>query len=138
MQKFLVKFLVDMPWVKNTIGKRPIMLHLCLKRLRGRVVLNLPAPPTDRLWYGFRHPPEMDVEISPCLGECSKDQGQIKMEGLSDLEKGVLGHLMTAMEERMKLETEKNWVYPNMGNLVIPYFKVPPWLQVRKPPPLQT
>ncbi len=73
----------------------------------------------------------MDVEIYPCLGECCKDKDRVQVQTLSELERGVLGHLMTAMEERMKLEIEKNWVDPNMGNLVLPYFKVPPWLEAR-------
>ncbi len=50
MPKFLVKLLLDMPFIKRNIGKKPLLLHLSLKKLRGRLVVNIPTPPTDRIW----------------------------------------------------------------------------------------
>jgi len=29
----------------------PIQLHFRLKKLKGRLVLHLPNPPSDRIWY---------------------------------------------------------------------------------------
>ena len=135
VNKFVLRAIADLPFIKTTVGDRTMSMHFTLKRLRGRAVFNLPPPPTDRLWYGFRHPPQMDIEFAFCLADCCKDtvkRGEGDLGDLGELERGVLQSLTRAMEERMKIETEKTWVYPNMGNYVLPYFKEPPWLVARK------
>jgi len=110
--------------------------------------------------YGFTHPPELEVDITPCLGaDCtlvvnaendvkgrvdedftrSKDKGGLvgaaleSMRKISDrLEKvGVMTAIVQAVKERMKKEIVKIYVLPNMGNAVLPYFEAPPWLRKR-------
>ncbi len=52
------------------------------------------------------------------------------------MEKGLLHHLMSYMETRIRVELAKNFVYPNMGSKTMPYFKIPIWLDVQSPPTL--
>lgn len=40
-----------------------------LKYLEGTLCLNIPPPPTDRIWYGFRAVPTITLRAYPKLGE---------------------------------------------------------------------
>ena len=37
--------------------------------MRGVIVLNIPPPPSDRLWYGFKSRPDLGLRIVPFYGE---------------------------------------------------------------------
>lgn len=37
--------------------------------LYGTLVLNIPPPPSDRLWYGFRGNPNIRFKLKPKFGE---------------------------------------------------------------------
>lgn len=37
--------------------------------LHGTLVLNVPPPPSDRLWYGFRGNPNLRFKLKPKVGE---------------------------------------------------------------------
>ncbi|KAG7248507.1 hypothetical protein CRUP_007820, partial [Coryphaenoides rupestris] len=39
------------------------------QELRGTLAVNVPPPPTDRIWYGFRTPPHLELKARPKLGE---------------------------------------------------------------------
>ena len=46
-----------------------IFLNCQVASLRGVIVLNIPPPPSDRLWYGFKSRPDLGLRIVPFYGE---------------------------------------------------------------------
>lgn len=47
----------------------PIALSVELKSCVGTLTLNIPPPPTDRIWYGFKTNPDMQLVAKPKVGE---------------------------------------------------------------------
>ncbi|VDQ13821.1 unnamed protein product [Trichobilharzia regenti] len=37
--------------------------------LSGQLLVNIPPPPSDRLWYGFRPTPTLRIKTRPRVGE---------------------------------------------------------------------
>ena len=67
--------------VTHTIDfKQHLFIHIILKillittyvlqvsSLKGILVLNIPPPPSDRLWYSFKEKPELGLRIVPFYG----------------------------------------------------------------------
>jgi RNase P protein component len=46
-----------------------LVLAVVLKSIEGNMVLQIKKPPSNRVWYGFTHPPKMEVEILPIVSE---------------------------------------------------------------------
>ncbi|KAI9314583.1 putative integral membrane protein conserved region-domain-containing protein [Dichotomocladium elegans] len=46
-----------------------IVLAITLRSLNGSLRLTIKAPPTNRIWYGFYHLPEMDWLVEPVIWE---------------------------------------------------------------------
>lgn len=40
-----------------------------VKAIMGTLVLNIPPPPSDRVWVGFRPVPEIVLSARPIVGE---------------------------------------------------------------------
>ncbi|BES98417.1 Testis expressed 2 [Nesidiocoris tenuis] len=86
--------------MSNTV----ISLNVQVKSLVGTLVLNIPPPPSDRLWYGFKPNVEINMHAKPVFGETN-----INM------------HYITSMiEKTLRSEFQKVLVMPNMDDLVIP------------------
>ena len=66
--------------------------------------LNIPQPPTDRLWYGFRGNPDLVLSARPKLGE-----HEVSISQVTDI-----------IERKLRAEFAKVLVMPNMDDLVIP------------------
>ncbi|KAL1244600.1 Testis-expressed protein [Trichinella spiralis] len=87
------------------IAGQPITLAIEVTHLKGRLVVNLPSPPTDRIWYAFRNEPEITFQISPKFGQHS-----VNLNPLTDI-----------IKNRLKKMINKKLVIPNMDNVIIPY-----------------
>jgi len=75
-------FMSEMNFVKNAVGKfanTPLLLTVELKEGSGTIVLNLPSPPSNRLWIGFRTKPELKFVTTPKVGE-----RQVNLSPLTD------------------------------------------------------
>lgn len=81
-----------------------IKLRVELKGLVARVVLNIPPPPSDRIWIGFRGPPRLWISAKPALGEHSVDWGLVT----------------NVIENKLCEEVYKYLVYPNMVDVIVP------------------
>lgn len=81
-----------------------IRLRVELKGLVARCCLNLPAPPSDRVWLGFRGPPRLWLSATPALGDHTVDWSIVT----------------NAIEAKLCEEVAKYLVYPNMVDLVVP------------------
>ncbi|XP_019714879.1 testis-expressed sequence 2 protein-like [Hippocampus comes] len=51
------------------VSNTPLLLTVELQKLQGTLAVNIPPPPTDRIWYGFRKPPHLELKARPKLGE---------------------------------------------------------------------
>jgi len=52
MLEFPHKFSQDVKWTEE-IENTPVQLFFRLKKLEGQLTINLPCPPTDRLWLSI-------------------------------------------------------------------------------------
>ncbi|XP_068673944.1 testis-expressed protein 2-like [Montipora foliosa] len=111
----VIERLAKSKWVKKAaetgIVKRaaerfsnlPIILSVEVQCVEGTVALNIPPPPTNRLWYGFRGTPLLVVSARPKLGD-----RQVK-----------LTHATEWIEKKLKQEFRNMFVLPNMEDLPI-------------------
>ncbi|XP_033109929.1 testis-expressed protein 2-like isoform X2 [Anneissia japonica] len=88
----------------DEVSSTPILLRVEVKNLTGTLALNIPPPPTNRLWYGFRGKPNLWLSAKPKLGE----------------RQVTITHITEFIEKKLELEFQKIFVLPNMDDLVIP------------------
>ncbi|CAL9700865.1 unnamed protein product [Knipowitschia caucasica] len=83
------------------VSNTPLLLTVELQEVRGRLVVNIPPPPTDRIWYGFRTPPRIELKARPKLGERVV----------------TLAHVTDWIEKKLDQEFQKIFVMPNMDDI---------------------
>lgn len=81
-----------------------ITLKVELKGLVSRVVINLPPPPSDRVWLAFRGPPRLLISAKPTVGDHAFDWSIVT----------------TIIENKLCDEVYKYLVYPNMVDIIVP------------------
>ncbi|ESO84210.1 hypothetical protein LOTGIDRAFT_211163 [Lottia gigantea] len=86
------------------VSNTPLELTVELNNLTGRLALNIPPPPTDRLWYGFRGNPILSLSAKPKVGERQVN----------------ISHITEWIEKKLSTEFQRVFVMPNMDDLVIP------------------
>ncbi|MFH4981382.1 hypothetical protein AB6A40_008091 [Gnathostoma spinigerum] len=94
------------------ISSTRLMLNVEIARLEGPMTINVPPPPSDRLWYAFREPPKVSIRAIPQVGDRSVD-----MSTVSDW-----------IENKLRLLLEKNLVCPNMDDVICPVMSGNPLL----------
>ncbi|PIK40139.1 putative testis-expressed sequence 2 protein isoform X1 [Apostichopus japonicus] len=88
----------------DEVSNTPVELTVEVKELRGTLAINIPPPPTDRLWYGFTKKPHLWLSAKPKLGA----------------RQVTLTHVTDYIEKKLDLEFQKVFVLPNMDDVVIP------------------
>ncbi|XP_021935700.1 testis-expressed protein 2 isoform X4 [Zootermopsis nevadensis] len=86
------------------VSNTRLMLTVEVNGLVGTVVLNIPPPPSDRLWYGFRGNPRLWLQARPKFGERQVNISQVT----------------SWIEKQLCQEFQKKFVLPNMDDIVIP------------------
>ncbi|XP_070596465.1 testis-expressed protein 2 isoform X2 [Erythrolamprus reginae] len=86
------------------VSNTPLLLTVEVQECKGTLVINIPPPPTDRIWYGFRKPPYLELKARPKLGE----------------REVTLVHVTEWIEKKLEQEFQKIFVMPNMDDLYIP------------------
>ncbi|KAM6297558.1 testis-expressed protein 2 isoform 2-T2 [Aegotheles albertisi] len=86
------------------VSNTPLLLTVEVQECRGTLVINIPPPPTDRIWYGFRKPPYLELKARPKLGE----------------REVTLVHVTDWIERKLEQEFQKIFVMPNMDDVYIP------------------
>ncbi|KAG2175678.1 hypothetical protein INT43_001325 [Umbelopsis isabellina] len=81
-----------------------IILNLTLNKIKGKILFKIKEPPTNRLWYGFYEPPDMDWSIEPVVWD--------KRIGYS--------LIINTIEAKLKEMVMENMVLPNMDDT--PFF----------------
>ncbi|XP_077379651.1 testis-expressed protein 2-like isoform X2 [Festucalex cinctus] len=83
------------------VSNTPLLLTVELQKLQGTLAFNIPPPPTDRIWYGFRKPPHLEMKARPKLGE----------------REVTLAHVTDWIEKKLERELQKIFVMPNMDDV---------------------
>lgn len=112
----IAKKVTEIKPIRKTIEKisaKTITINVEITYVSGIMAVNIPSPPSDRVWYGFREPPEMKVKTVPQIGDHTIDFSK-----LSDF-----------MESSVKLLMNKHVVLPNMDDLAIPTITGDPLLK---------
>ncbi|NXI01238.1 TEX2 protein, partial [Pachycephala philippinensis] len=89
------------------VSNTPLLLMVEVQELAGTLALNIPPPPTDRVWYSFRVPPQLELKVRPKLGE----------------REVTFLHVTEWIEKKLKHEFQKILVMPNMDDLIIPIMR---------------
>ncbi|CAH2017094.1 unnamed protein product [Acanthoscelides obtectus] len=81
-----------------------LRLTVEVKSVSGTIVLNIPPPPSDRVWVGFRPLPEIVLSARPIVGE-----------------RNISYFMVTSwIEKKLLQEFQKILVVPNMEDFIIP------------------
>ncbi|XP_041958987.1 testis-expressed protein 2-like isoform X1 [Alosa sapidissima] len=83
------------------VSNTPLLLTVEVQECRGTLAVNIPPPPTDRIWYGFRTPPQLDLRARPKLGE----------------REVTFAHVTDWIEKKLYQEFQKILVMPNMDDV---------------------
>ncbi|XP_074487131.1 testis-expressed protein 2-like isoform X1 [Sebastes fasciatus] len=83
------------------VSNTPLLLTVEVQEFRGMLAVNIPPPPTDRIWYGFRKPPHLILKARPKLGE----------------REVTLAHVTDWIEKKLDQEFQKVFVMPNMDDI---------------------
>ncbi|XP_077019692.1 testis-expressed protein 2 [Tamandua tetradactyla] len=86
------------------VSNTPLLLTVEVQECRGTLAVNIPPPPTDRIWYGFQKPPHVELKARPKLGE----------------REVTLVHVTDWIEKKLEQEFQKVFVMPNMDDVYIP------------------
>ncbi|XP_060058544.1 testis-expressed protein 2 isoform X2 [Erinaceus europaeus] len=86
------------------VSNTPLLLTVEVQECRGTLAVNIPPPPTDRIWYGFRKPPYIELKARPKLGE----------------REVTLVHVTDWIEKKLEQEFQKVLVMPNMDDVHVP------------------
>ena len=103
----LVKSLVESEefgWVKTRIIEGNLNFPFCIRRVTGTLTVNFPPPPSDRLWWGFRPPPKIDL-------------GFIPSNPVNVLPGDLAHRLEHVFVKRMGKVLQKSIVYPNLCDI---------------------
>ncbi|KAI3364964.1 hypothetical protein L3Q82_001130 [Scortum barcoo] len=86
------------------MSNTPLLLTVEVQELSGPLIVNIPPPPTDRIWYSFCTPPKVDLHVRPKLGE----------------REVTFCHVTEWIEKKLKDEFQKVFVLPNMDDIYLP------------------
>ncbi|XP_075973368.1 testis-expressed protein 2 isoform X2 [Anticarsia gemmatalis] len=103
----------DYKYVKRAmegLSNTDIKLHLEVHGLEGRLAFNLPPPPHDRVWIGFRTNPQLVLKARPAVGARTLR----------------FAHISNWIEQKLSKEFEKVLVLPNMEDIVVEFMTPTP------------
>ncbi|KAM9393160.1 testis-expressed protein 2-like [Pholidichthys leucotaenia] len=86
------------------VSNMPLILSVEVLELSGTLLVNIPPPPTDRIWYSFQVPPRLDFNVRPMLGEMEV----------------TFTHVTEWIEKKLQCEFQKVFVMPNMDDVYLP------------------
>lgn len=86
------------------VSNTEIRFMVSVSGIEGCLLVNIPPPPSDRLWYGFKSVPKIALTVQPTLGERTVN----------------IVYVSNWIENKLLREFEKLVVLPNMDDLVLP------------------
>jgi len=106
-----IKRVSNSDWWKQKTSKK-MTLHLEIVSLAGVIVLNIPPPPSDRLWYSFKERPELGLRIVPFYGD-------VKLGEDNTFFSSAVNKTIEVVVRRLKEEIHKFVLLPNMDDIPI-------------------
>lgn len=108
VSKMSISMTVQINSLSGTLGKSLLVLfethvHFCFV-LPFFLAINIPQSPSDRLWYGFRNEPTIQITARPKLGDQHVN----------------LQYLTNFIEKKLKAELFNYFVIPHMDDFYIP------------------
>ncbi|XP_063961884.1 testis-expressed protein 2-like isoform X4 [Lytechinus pictus] len=88
----------------NEVSNTAVELTVEVKELRGVLTVNIPPPPSDRIWYGFRGKPHLWLSAKPKLGT----------------RQVTITHITEYIEKKLEKEFQRVFVLPNMDDIPVP------------------
>ncbi|KAM0725420.1 Testis-expressed protein 2 [Formica fusca] len=85
------------------VSNTEIRFTVSISGIEGCLLVNIPPPPSDRLWYGFKPVPKITLTVQPALGERTVN----------------IVYVTKWIENKLLREFEKLVVLPNMDDLVL-------------------
>ncbi|XP_008560812.1 testis-expressed protein 2 [Microplitis demolitor] len=86
------------------VSNTEIRLMVSVSSIEGCLSVNIPPPPSDRLWYGFKPIPKINLDARPAVGERAVN----------------IGYVTNWIKTKLLKEFDKIVVLPNMDDIVIP------------------
>ncbi|KAH8319289.1 hypothetical protein KR067_002891 [Drosophila pandora] len=107
----LFQYATELPYVQRAMENMNanITLRVDLKGMVARGTINIPPPPSDRLWVSFRGPPRLWMSTKPQVGDKSVDWSIVT----------------NVIESKLCEAVNKFLVYPNMVDFSIPFLSHP-------------
>ena len=96
--KFVTKIMEN---VQNT----ELSLSVVLEKLEGTLVLNIPTPPSELVWFGFSPMTTFQIKATPTYGDDSDFYGR----------KMLVGKVESALNDLLR----KSYIIPNMECITI-------------------
>ncbi|CAF0783760.1 unnamed protein product [Adineta ricciae] len=93
--------------VIEKISKAEIGANIAITNLSGIMTINIPPPPSDRVWVGFAEMPDLNLKVSPVLGESKYSYALIH----------------DFLEARIRDEFKRLLVLPAMDDQLLPFFR---------------
>lgn len=87
------------------VSNMEIRFMVSVSGIEGCLSVNIPPPPSDRLWYGFKSVPNIALTVQPALGERTVN----------------IVYVTKWIETKLLREFEKLVVLPNMDDLVLSF-----------------
>ncbi|XP_072932096.1 testis-expressed protein 2-like isoform X2 [Epargyreus clarus] len=103
----------DYKYIKRAmegLSNTDIKLQLEVHGLEGRLAVNLPPPPHDRVWIGFRTNPQLVLKARPAVGARTLK----------------FAHISNWIEQKLTREFEKVLVLPNMEDISVDFMTPTP------------
>ncbi|XP_077254971.1 testis-expressed protein 2 [Temnothorax americanus] len=86
------------------VSNTEIRFMVSVSGIEGCLLMNIPPPPSDRLWYGFKTVPKIALTVQPTLGERTVN----------------IVYVSNWIEKKLLREFDKLVVLPNMDDLLLP------------------
>ncbi|XP_026671598.1 uncharacterized protein LOC108627724 isoform X2 [Ceratina calcarata] len=97
------------------VSNTEIRLMVTVSSIEGRLSINIPPAPSDRLWYGFKPVPKVNLTVKPAVGERTVN----------------IVYVTKWIEAKLLREFEKLVVLPNMDDLIVPLCPNYPYMATR-------
>lgn len=104
----LFKYISDLGFVKKKmadVSDKDITVLADVQSVRGRLAINCPPPPSDRMWYGFLPGSELHVDVTIMLGDT-----KIEFDMLADF-----------IDKQTREMFDQVITVPNMDDITIPF-----------------